>query len=57
MYIILCPTCGSQEIEPVQSKEVVNTFSCTECEDKFSKADAEVEKGEKFVVQYEGELI
>jgi transcription elongation factor Elf1 len=57
MYIILCPTCGSQEIEPVQSKEVVNTFVCAECEDRFNKADAEFEKGEKFIVQYEGEMI
>ena len=57
MYIILCPTCGSSEIERVESKELVNTFTCTECEDSFSKRDAVIEKGEKFIVQYEGELI
>ena len=57
MYIILCPTCGSQEIEEVVSPKCVNTFCCLECDDNFSKRDAEVVKGEKFIVQYEGELI
>jgi uncharacterized Zn finger protein len=57
MFIILCPTCGSQEIEEVISPKFINTFTCLECEDKFRKCDAEVQKGEKFFVQYEGELI
>jgi hypothetical protein len=57
MYIILCPVCGSQEIEPVRSLKVQNTFTCQECDADFKKHEACIEKGEKFNVLYEGELI
>ena len=41
MYLLICPTCGSHDIEPHKSSY---EFECQVCEDTFNQENAETER-------------